>query len=87
LSIIEGEVLGTRLIDELLSLVDRGDAHEWESLIADRGRLRLEVELLVGSIAVGVPAETVAPQIRKREHDLARVEARLRLPRQEPPDI
>ena len=67
--------------------MDRGDAHEWDRLLSDQARLRLEIERLVGSIAAGIPPETVAPQIREREQELARVEARLRLPRQEVPDI
>jgi hypothetical protein len=36
LSTIDGEVLGTRLIDELLSLVDRGEADNSAQLLADR---------------------------------------------------
>ena len=66
LSMVEGEMLGTRLIEELLALVDRGDAHERTCLLSNQARLRLEIERLVGSIAAGIPPETVAPQIRER---------------------
>jgi site-specific DNA recombinase len=87
LSIVEGEVLGTRLIDELLALVDRGDSHEWDRLLSDRDRFRGEIERLVGSIAVGVPADSVAPAIREREAEIARLETRLRVPRKPIPNI
>ena len=36
------------------------------------------------SIASGVPADTVAPGIRERELEIARLEVRLRTPRQQP---
>ncbi len=65
LSIIEGEVLGTRLINELLVLVDAApDESVW--LTAERDRLQTEVDRLVQSIAAGVPAETVAPLVQKK---------------------
>jgi len=87
LSMVEGEVLGTRLVDDLLRLVDTGAAHAAENLTADAQRLRDEIDRLVGSIAAGVPADTVAPAIRTRETALARVVTQLRAPRPEPPDL
>jgi hypothetical protein len=87
LSTIEGEVLGTRTINDLLMLVDQGAVNDTARLTADRDRLRTEVDRLVGSIAAGVPAETVAPQIRSREAEIVKLEAKLRVPRQAPPDI
>ena len=42
---------------------------------------------LVRSIAVGVPADTVAPGIRERELEISRLEVRLRAPRKEAPNI
>jgi site-specific DNA recombinase len=87
LEIIEGEVLGTTFINELLALVDRGEVDNSAHLTADRDRLRAEVDNLVRSIAVGVPADTVAPAIREREGDIARLEVKLRTPRQAPPNI
>jgi site-specific DNA recombinase len=87
LSLVEGEVLGTRLIEELLALVDRGEADDSARLMADRDRLRGEVERLVGSIASGVPADTIAPAIRAREAEIARLDVTLKTPRQAPPNI
>ena len=49
-------------------------------LAADRERLRAEVKNLIGSIAAGVPAETVALAIRARELEISRLEVRLRAP-------
>ena len=66
LSIIEGEVLGTRLIDELLSVVHNSpDETVW--LTAERDRLHTEVERLVASIAAGVPADAVGPLVRAKQ--------------------
>jgi hypothetical protein len=80
LSIIEGEVLGTRLINELLVLVDAApDESVW--LTAERDRLQTEVDRLVQSIAAGVPAETVAPLVQKKRTELINLEKRLRIPR------
>ncbi len=87
LDTVEHEALGLRFIEELLALVDRGDADDDARLMADRDRLRAEVERLVGSIAAGVPADTVAPAIRQREAEIARLDVTLRAPRQAPPNI
>jgi recombinase-like zinc beta ribbon protein len=65
LSIVEGEVLGTRFIRELLAMVkDAPDETAW--LAAERDRLQTEVDRLVASIAAGVPAETVAPLVNEK---------------------
>ena len=61
LDMIEGEILNTRYIDELLALVDNAPdttAH----LAGERNRLQREMDNLVESIAAGVPAATVAPK-------------------------
>jgi hypothetical protein len=87
LDIIEGEVLGSRFIRELLGLVDRGEVDDTVHLTAERDRLRGEVDNLVKSIAAGVPPDTVAPAITERESQIAALEARLRRPRQVPPDL
>ena len=84
LDMVEGEILGTKFIEELLGMVDQGESDNVARLTADRDRLRGEVENLVGSLAAGVPAETVAPGIRERELAIARLEVRLRTPRQQP---
>jgi len=44
LAIIEGEVLGTRYIEELLALVDRGKVDNSAHLLAERDRLSAEVD-------------------------------------------
>ena len=87
LDIIEGEVLGTDYIRELLALVDQGEADNSAQLVADRDRLRAEVDNLVASIAAGIPAHTIAPAVRDREAQIAALDARLRRPRQEPPNM
>ena len=84
LGMVEGEILGRKFIEELLALVDQGESDTVARLTADRDRLRGEVENLVGSIAAGVPADTVAPGIRERELDIARLEVRIRTPRERP---
>jgi hypothetical protein len=87
LDIIEGEVLGTRYINELLSLVDREVEDETPRLEAERDRLSREVVNLVESIAAGVSAGTVAPQITIRESRIADINAQLRFPRPERLDV
>lgn len=87
LDIIEGEVLGQRHIEELLALVDRVVGDETPRRTAQRDKLRAEVAKLVGSIAAGVPADTVAPAIREREREIATLEAEPRRPRPELQDV
>jgi hypothetical protein len=41
----------------------------------------------VGSIAAGVPADTVAPAINQSQAEIARLDVALRTPRQAPPNI
>ena len=79
LDIIEGEVLGTKYIRELLSMVESAP-DETEQLTAERERLQTEIDNLVKSIAAGVPPETVAPSIQERQSAIRRVDARLRVP-------
>lgn len=83
LEMIEGEILGTRYIEKLLALVDQGESDNVARLNADRARLRGEIEKFVGSIALGKGVEPAAmvEAIRKRELEIARIEARLRTPR------
>jgi hypothetical protein len=87
LEIVEGEVLGTRFIRELLALVDRGDVDDTARLEAEAARLRTEVDNLVNSIAMCVPADTVAPAIRERQREIAQLETKLRAPRRVPPNL
>jgi hypothetical protein len=87
LDAVEHHALSETFIEELVSLVDKGEVDGMARLEADRDRLRGEVENLVRSIAAGVPGDTVAPAIRQREADIAKLDARLRLPRQQRPDM
>jgi hypothetical protein len=79
LSIVEGEVLGSDYIRELLSLVDTSP-DETPRLKAERDRLQAEVDNLVKSIAAGVPPETVAPSILERQEAIRKVDIRLSMP-------
>jgi site-specific DNA recombinase len=87
LEMIEGEVLGTRYIEQLLSLVDKGDGENAARLAADRQRLEREMSNLLDLAASGVATETLAPKIREREHQIAKLDAQLRTPRPVPPDV
>ena len=86
LSIVEGEVLGTRFMEELIALVDR-EPDPTAHLEEQKARLETEVSRLVDSIASGVPASAVAPQIQQRQTELAKIAAELRRPRQARPDV
>ena len=87
LGVIEGEVLGARVIEELLTLVDKGEQDDTADVTADLERLQREVNNLLELVACGEPAATVAPKIRERRVEVAKLEARLQTPRQAPPDI
>ena len=88
LEMVEGEVLGTAFIEELLSLVDRGEVDQTERLTSDRDRLQGEVDNLLDLVASGgVSPETTAPKIREREREIASLDAQLRAPRPEQPNI
>ncbi len=87
LSLIEKDTLGTRLIDELLALVDQGEADSSARLMADRDRLQREMSNVLGLAASGVCAETLAPKIRERERQLAQLDVELRQPRREQTDM
>ncbi len=87
LSIVEGEVLGTTLINDLLALVADGQQHESQHYEADRDRLQHEIDNLLNLAASGVSAETVAPKVRERQQQLAKVDLALRTPRPTPPNI
>ncbi len=87
LEMVEGEVLGTRVIEELLMLVDRHGVDDSAHLTADRERLQREIDNLMELVANGAPAATVAPKIREREVEKTKIEAKLRAPRPEVPDL
>jgi site-specific DNA recombinase len=85
LAVVEYEILGTRYIKQLLSLVE-DVVDDRPHLGERREQLRAEVERLVGSIAAGVPADSVASAIKEREAEIARIEVKLRAPRPTRPD-
>lgn len=87
LEMVEGEVLGIRFIEQLLSLVDRGAEDNSARLTADRERLQREMSNLLNLAASGVSAETLAPEIREREKQIAKLDAQLRTPRPVRPDV
>jgi len=84
---VENEVLGTRFIEELLALVDKGDEDNSAHLVAESERLHREVSNLLDLAASGVSAETIAPKVRERQAALAKIEQQLRTPRPERPNI
>lgn len=83
---VEGEVLGTRFIEELLVMVDQGESDNIAHLTRERDRLRGEITNFVGCIATGKAGapDAIAQAIRDRELEVARLEMRLRSPRQAP---
>ena len=85
LSAIVRDALSPKAIEELLSVVDE-TPDQTAQLTAERDRLKLEIDRLVGSIAAGVPAETIAAGLRQRQNEVARIDAKLRTPRPENPD-
>ena len=87
LDMVEGEVLGTRFIEDLLALVDRGEADNTAHWKADRERLQKEVSNLLDLAASGVSADTLAPKIREREAQIAKLDVKLSTPRQPAPNI
>lgn len=86
LEIVAEEMLGTRYVDTLLSMVqDVQDlSAQWQQ---ERTRLQSEISNLVDSLALGIKSETIAPKILQREKQLDAIEAKLRIPRPSRPDI
>ena len=68
-------------------MVNRGDADKTTLLATDRDRLQKEISNLLDLAASGVAAETIAPKVKERQLQLAKIEAQLRVPRQAPPNI
>lgn len=86
LDIVAEEMLGTRYVDTLLSMVQdvQDMSAQWQ---LERTRLQGEISNLVDSLALGIRTETIAPKILQREQELERIEAKLRVPRPSRPDI
>ncbi|MDO8677166.1 MAG: recombinase family protein [Acidobacteriota bacterium] len=87
LSIIDGQVLCPSVIEELLLLVDRGEADDSARLTADRQRLCKEISRFVDSIAEGKPPAAITAAINEREAEVARLDVKLRTPRPARPNI
>ena len=81
------KALGTRFIEELLALVDRGKADQTLRLTEDRERLEREVRNLIQLVASGVSAETLAADIKQREREIAEGRRPAKAPRAQQPDI
>jgi hypothetical protein len=64
---VDGEVLDAGFINELLAIVDRGEADDSAQLSADRERLQHEVNNLLDVVVSGVSPATLAPKIKERE--------------------
>ena len=86
LSIVEGEILGRRWIDELLTLVDT-IPDPTAGLEAEHARLTGAIANLVTSVAKAMPAETIAPVVREYQQQLAKIDVQLRAPRPARPDL
>jgi hypothetical protein len=82
LDMIEGEVLGGRLIDDLLTLVDTTPdptAHHR----AERDRLQREIDTLTRSVAKGMPVTAIAPIVREYQAEIAALDVALSAPARE----
>ncbi len=86
LDVVEGEVLGTRFIEELLALVDT-TPDPTAAIEAERERLGREIANLIESVAKGMPAEAIAPVVRQYQAEVARLDVQLRTPRPAPPNL
>lgn len=87
LDIVEGEVLASPFIEELLAVVDKGEADDTARLTAERDRLQREIDALLDLVASGVAQTTVAAKIKEREVQIAKLDAQRRRPRPTPPNI
>lgn len=74
---LEDDVLSPRAVERVLASLETGPADDRKRLEAERDTARAERDRLVGSIAAGVPAGSVAPAIKEREDQIARLDARL----------
>jgi site-specific DNA recombinase len=78
LEMIEGEVLGTTFIDELLALVDSNEHDQSAYLTSERARLTREISSLLDVVAAGsVSASIAAPKLRERETQIASIDVQL----------
>jgi hypothetical protein len=59
LDVVEGQVLGTRFIEELLTVVDDGTQQGVAHLEADRDRLQKEISKLMDLAASGIPVRAL----------------------------
>jgi hypothetical protein len=63
--------------------MDNSEYDQSAAFAAERDRLAREVSNLVDSLALGIKPETIAPGIRERELEIAKLDAQLRMPRPE----
>jgi len=82
LNVLEGEVLGEHYINELVSLVESAPADQGERRVAERDRLRGEVDQLVEAIAKKyIAPEDARAQIKERKAEIAKLEVDIARPR------
>jgi hypothetical protein len=84
LSEIEGEVLGTRYINQLLDLVDTAPDRS-AGMQAEKARLQTEIDHLVESVAAGMPQDAIISKVRANTDAIAELDRKLRIPR--PPRV
>lgn len=87
LGMIEGEVLTTQQVEELLALLGDGSLDNYAYWTQRRDALRQDIDKLVQLTLRGASPESVGPQIQEREKEIARLDEQLRMPHPEPVDI
>ena len=80
-------MLASPFIEELLAVVDKGEADDTARLTAERDRLQREIDALLDLVASGVAQTTVAAKIKEREDTDPKLDAQRRRPRPTPPNI
>jgi hypothetical protein len=86
LSLVEGEILGSGMIEELLALVDTAPDPSTR-LMDERNRLTGEIDNLVTSIAKGMDAAIIAPVVKAHQQAIATIDVQLRTPRPVRPNL
>jgi hypothetical protein len=86
LDMVDGEALGGKFINELLALVDTTPDPS-AAAAAERTRLLAQITNLVGSVAKGMPADTIAPVVKQYQAEVAKLDVVLRAPKPAAPNL